>query len=84
MTLKEAINYANGMLKDGGNKQKQDFVKVVTEALEKQILKKPLHSGLNYDCPTCLDNVGMLTIRGRVIKHHHCRCGQSIDWSEEC
>lgn len=61
------------------------FVKVATEAVEKQIPKKPLHSGVEYDCPYCLGTVGHITPRGRVVMvaDHHCECGQAIDWGNE-
>lgn len=34
MTKQEAIRYAKGMLKDGGNQRKQDFVSISIECIE--------------------------------------------------
>ena len=55
-------------------------VKIISEALEKQIPKKPYKNNENgvYEkdyCPTCH--------RSLFPNDHHCRCGQAIDWSEE-
>ena len=52
----------------------------VTEALEKQIPKKPYMDNENgiYEtehCPTCH--------RRLFPNDHHCRCGQALDWSDE-
>lgn len=54
--------------------------KSMIEAREKQIPTKPYKDNENgiYEkdcCPTC----------HRILfpNDHHCRCGQSIDWSEE-
>lgn len=56
---------------------------LIKKALEKQVPKKPLRSGIFYDCPNCLETVGHVTPRGRLIAEHHCKCGQAINWSEE-
>lgn len=60
---------------------KSAFWDCVSVALSKQIPAKPFHSGLSYDCPRCLEEVGKITLGGRIYKNHHCECGQSIDWS---
>lgn len=82
------------MLKNGGNKQKQDFVNIVTESLEKQIPKKPKYKEFGaskyWDCPVC-GEVVLSHIDGIPLKneynHDHCGgCGQALlwtDWSEE-
>lgn len=86
MTPKEAISYAAGMLKNGGNKQKQDFVKVVTKALEKQIPTKPKLAILGHYpdarmCPSCGT---LVRIKMSDIVLDYCPyCSQAIDWSEE-
>ena len=56
---------------------------MVTEALEKQIPKKPI----NYDsvphsrCPVCNNSVKVFE---DAHEYHYCLyCGQAIDWSEE-
>lgn len=55
---------------------------IACEALEKQIPMRPMHSGIEYDCPRCLETVGYVTKRNRLITNHHCKCGQRIDWSD--
>ena len=57
--------------------------KVVCEALEKQIPKKPI----NYDsvphsrCPVCNNSVKIFE---DAHEYHYCLyCGQLLDWSEE-
>ena len=56
---------------------------IVTEALEKQIPKKPI----NYDsiphsrCPVCNNSIKVFE---DAHEYHYCLyCGQAIDWSEE-
>ena len=56
---------------------------MVTEALEKQIPKKPI----NYDsvphsrCPVCNNSVKIFE---DAHEYHYCLyCGQAIDWSDE-
>ena len=58
--------------------------KIVSEAfdaLEKQIPKKPIDNIEQewFECPTCR-RVVVLYHNG---KRHHCRCGQSLKWSDE-
>lgn len=81
MTYEEAIRYAKELLKDGGNIKKQEFVKLVVNALEKQIPKKPNNIGFidvikAGTCPICSE--------GCNYTMKHCvNCGQALDWSEE-
>lgn len=56
---------------------------MVTEALEKQIPKKPI----NYDsiphsrCPVCNNSIKVFK---DAHEYHYCLyCGQAIDWSKE-
>lgn len=93
MTNKEAIEklewvYQNGFDNDfekDGVEHTLDALRKGIEALEKQVPQKPLHSGVEYDCPRCLGTVGHITTRGRLVlvADHHCKCGQAIDWGEE-
>lgn len=91
MTNEEAIKYIPRIKKYYGtidftrdSYTASQWFECVTEALEKQIPKKPDESydgyadGFpvwDYSCPCC----------GREIDDtdHHCICGQTIDWSEE-
>lgn len=48
-------------------------------ALEKQIPKKYVYHGGNYDCPVC--GYPVLSVSAR--KKNYCdNCGQRIDWSD--
>ena len=54
--------------------------KIVSEALEKQIPKKPIDNGEQewFQCPTC----GRVAVVYYAGKRHHCRCGQSLKWED--
>ena len=54
--------------------------KIVSEALEKQIPKKPIDNGEQewFECPTC----GKVVVTYYDGKRHHCRCGQSLKWED--
>ena len=54
--------------------------KIVSEALEKQIPKKPIDNGKQewFECPTC----GKVVVTYYDGKRHHCRCGQSLKWED--
>ena len=54
--------------------------KIVSEALEKQIPKKPIDNGEQewFQCPTC----GRVAVTYYDGKRHHCRCGQSLKWED--
>ena len=55
--------------------------KIVSEALEKQIPKKPIDNGEQewFECPAC----GRVVVTYHNGKRHHCRCGQAIDFEKE-
>ena len=54
--------------------------KIVSEALEKQIPKKPIDNIKQewFECPTC----GKIVQVYYVGKRPNCRCGQILDWSD--
>ena len=54
--------------------------KIVSEALEKQIPKKPIDNIKQewFQCPTC----GRVAVVYYAGKRHHCRCGQSLKWGD--
>ena len=63
---------------DAGYYLQLEHEKMVLDALEKQIPKKPYLDNDNgvYDkehCPTCH--------RSLFPNDHHCRCGQALNWS---
>lgn len=55
--------------------------KIVCEALEKQVPKKPIDNIERewFECPTC----GRVIVTYHAGERHHCKCGQAIDWSNE-
>lgn len=88
MTPQEAIK----VIKHGciyRDKRGAQALTVAVEALEKQILKKPLKKNpicyaktkdgqesyvYDYHCPVCGTKL--------KVKEHHCPCGQALDWEE--
>ena len=54
--------------------------KIVSEALERQIPKKPIDNTEQewFQCPTC----GRVAVVYYAGKRHHCRCGQSLKWED--
>ena len=55
--------------------------KIVCGALDKQIPKKPIDNTEQewFECPTCR----RVVVTYHNGKRHHCRCGQSLNWSDE-
>ena len=55
--------------------------KIVSEALEKQIPKKPIYSTANITCPNCGE---VLLYYFNVFELCYCdECGQALDWSDK-
>ena len=55
--------------------------KIVCDALEKQIPKKPIYGAANTRCPNCGE---VLLYYSSVCKICYCdECWQRLDWSEE-
>lgn len=60
------------------------------EAVEKQIPKKPIYTFIDgftksvpYYCPVCGEQIAKYDVHARcILKEHHCKCGQRIDFSE--
>ena len=79
-TVKENIVILeNQEPEDAGYYLQLEHEKMVLDALEKQIPKKPYLDNDNgvYDkehCPTCH--------RSLFPNDHHCRCGQALNWSD--
>ena len=55
--------------------------KIVSEALERQIPKTPIDNIEQewFECPTCR----RVVVTYHNGKRHHCRCGQSLKWSDD-
>ena len=89
MTYKEARIHGYET-KDMFIGQHREFVEVALECIEKQIPKKPIYAlvdgftlAVPYYCPVCGEQISKYDAYARcVLKEHHCRCGQAIDWSE--
>jgi hypothetical protein len=88
---KEALRHINAQLEYGYldlGINDRDELKIIKEALEKQIPKKPIiwenryyfspipNDDWGYECPCC----GNQEID---YPEHHCDCGQALDWTEE-
>lgn len=88
---KEALRYINSQLEYGYidlGTHDENELKIIKEALEKQIPKKPIiwenrhyfsptpNDDWGYECPCC----GNQEID---YPEHHCNCGQALDWTEE-
>lgn len=61
--------------------EREEAHEMAIDSMMMRISRKPSHSGLTYNCPHCLDTVGVIASTGKLIKNHHCRCGQKIDWN---
>lgn len=87
---KEALRHINSQLEYGYidlGTHDENELKIIKEALEKQIPKKPIiwenrhyfsptpNDDWGYECPCC----GNQEID---YPEHHCDCGQALDWTE--
>lgn len=82
-TLKQWIEESKSVIiyhADGSACQLTDEdVRMIVDALEKQIPKKPKDGRLYYECPSC-----GLFVGDDLIQHIRCEsCSQIIDWGEE-
>lgn len=82
MTYEEAIKLLNSMAIYHIDKYTTYAIDLAIEALDKQILKKPIEKYTDYDgteaglCPFCNEGVDE--------KMNFCSyCGQAIDWSDD-
>lgn len=82
MTYEEAIKLLNSMSIYHIDKYTTYAIDLAIEALDKQILKKPIEKYTDYDgteaglCPFCNEGVDE--------KMNFCSyCGQAIDWSDD-
>lgn len=88
---KEALRHINSQLEYGYvdlGTHDENELKIIKEALEKQIPKKPIiwenrhyfsptpNDDWGYECPCC----GNQEID---YPEHHCDCGQALDWTED-
>ena len=87
MTYEEAIKNINALntvcgQKDFYDAEFENALALAIDALEKQILKKPLHMHKNYYCPICKEDGWMLwddAVPNDMDKYCG-KCGQAIDW----
>lgn len=90
MTYKEALKHFKSLQKrytTQHNGVMCEKVEVAIEAIEKQIPKKPIKTGVKhcyyvFYCPLCKNEVGVEKALYSEFEHH-CICGQAIDWGEE-
>ena len=82
MTYEEAIEQLNSIAIYHFDKYTTYAIDLAIEALDKQILKKPIEKYTDYDgteaglCPFCNEGVDE--------KMNFCSyCGQAIDWSDD-
>ena len=82
MTYEEAIKQLNSIAIYHFDKYTTYAIDLAIEALDKQILKKPIEKYTDYDgteaglCPFCNEGVDE--------KMNFCSyCGQAIDWSDD-
>ena len=86
--INDVIDYhqdvLNGEEPDDIEKSIFEECEVILDALEKQILKKPigdLNSVPHYRCPNCNKAI---VVYEEDYRFPNCRwCGQAIDWSDE-
>lgn len=81
MTNEEAKNIINKRYIGIGSNDVFAFKKAI-EALEKQILKKPLEDKKYFGvgkCPVC----GVVFISEKMLTPFCGNCGQALDWSDE-
>lgn len=84
MEVKDAIKILelNSILSPKATEFKK-AVEIATNALEKQIPKKPIGRHTNYKCPICDRRVRSGKGSSSFGVDHFCqRCGQTLDWSE--
>lgn len=64
----------------------KDCYKLIREALEKQIPKKPINEECYYICPCCRDDLGVsdddIFIYELSMPKYCSNCGCKLDWSE--
>ena len=73
--LREVLNRVYRNTDDCEMRISKDCYKLIREALEKQIPKKPIKYKDEIVCPSCKTLVG---------SSPYCRyCGQALDWGEE-
>lgn len=71
MNVKEAMEIMSEALYHTNNPVSAEAIKISLEALERQILKKPLHNW--HECPNCGEEVDMEAV------HYYCGyCGQCL------
>lgn len=74
------------------NKKATEAVRLSLEALEKQVVKKPVYSDFSdngfdeiipykAECPVC--GYEFEFGKWNDEESHHCICGQKMDWSDE-
>ena len=80
--IKDGFRY----MKEEHQEQFKEAYRMATEALEKQIPKRPILNEYElFYCPVCgADFDSIMYSGGETFGFKYCRdCGQALDWSEE-
>lgn len=81
--LREILNRVYRNTDDCEMRISKDCYKLIREALERQIPKKPINKGHYYMCPCCLGVSDDDIFIYELPKPKYCsNCGCVLDWSE--
>ena len=84
--LREVLHQVYRNTDDFEMRISKDCYKLIREALEKQILKKPINEECYYICPRCRDDLGVsdddIFIYELSMPKYCSNCGCKLDWTE--
>lgn len=84
--LREILNRVYRNTDDCEMRISKDCYKLIREALEKQIPKKPIGEGYYYLCPCCRGDLGVsdddIFIYELPMPKYCSNCGCVLDWTE--
>lgn len=83
--LREILNRVYRNTDDCEMRISKDCYKLIREALEKQIPKKPINEECYYICPCCRNDLGTwedLFYEDFPMSKYCSNCGCALDWSE--
>lgn len=84
--LREILNRVYRNTDDCEMRISKDCYKLIREALEKQIPKKPINEECYYLCPCCQSDLGVsdddIFIYELPMPKYCSNCGCALDWSE--
>ena len=84
--LREILNRVYRNTDDCEMRISKDCYKLIREALEKQIPKKPINEECYYICPRCRGDLGVsdddIFIYELSMPKYCSNCGCALDWTE--